>query len=526
MKLIVWMFVALLMPFGGMTAVFNVRDFGAVGDGVADDTDSIRKAAAKLAEAKGGELLFPLGDYRTAGRGAILTFKEVSNLTIRFENGARLLVDNLKSDGSGNGHGIHIAGPAHDIVLLNVTVEWMKRPRKRSFGDGIRFDGFPKDDRTIERIQMLSCRVVNAPQAGAIFHGCSNVVVRNFRPEKTLADGLHFNACRRVLADGVFGVENGDDTLAFVTYFSKGSIGAYGGTRPPYTQPGLYGWSNTDSFANNIVTNGGKACGVRVSGGKNITVSNVSVLQKWYGVQIDAARKTTADRAVGWSYLASQNITFRNVSVRNCATGVTVRTLNLEMDDPVEEWRPESLVFDNLNISNCKKGLMLRDTTGILVSRLWSDSPVRVINNRGRIALREVVLKNSNLEILGTQNGKVQAFNRSREGEPFVAADDLSDLVPRELTLSGVEVENGRILLKNCAGVRMKQVAFRGSGEGALQLEKVRDSLVDTVSFTEIPAGCASVIDAVNCRDVELRNFGKAPIAPALLQSYPVLQKH
>ena len=265
---------------------------------------------------------------------------------------------------------------------------------------------------------------------------------------------------------------------------------------------------------------------MRVSGGKNITVSNVSVLQKWYGVQIDAARKTTADRAVGWSYLASQNITFRNVSVRNCATGVTVRTLNLEMDDPVEEWRPESLVFDNLNISNCKKGLMLRDTTGILVSRLWSDSPVRVINNRGRIALREVVLKNSNLEILGTQNGKVQAFNRSREGEPFVAADDLSDLVPRELTLSGVDVENGRILLKNCAGVRMKQVAFRGSGEGALQLEKVRDSLVDTVSFTEVPAGCASVIDAVNCRDVELRNFGKAPIAPALLQSYPVLQKH
>lgn len=72
----------------------------------------------------------------------------------------------------------------------------------------------------------------------------------------------------------------------------------------------------------------------------------------------------------------------------------------------------------------------------------------------------------------------------------------------------------------------MKQVAFRGSGAGALLLEKVRDSQVDTVSFTEVPAGCVSVMDAINCRDVELRNFGKAPIDQALLQRYPVLQKH
>ena len=41
----------------------TVRDFGAVGDGVADDTEAVRHALSERAH----ELVFPPGDYRITG---------------------------------------------------------------------------------------------------------------------------------------------------------------------------------------------------------------------------------------------------------------------------------------------------------------------------------------------------------------------------------------------------------------------------------------------------------------------------
>jgi len=47
-------------------AVINVGDFGAVGNGKADDTTALPEAAAAL-NVKGGDALwFPPGDYRTS----------------------------------------------------------------------------------------------------------------------------------------------------------------------------------------------------------------------------------------------------------------------------------------------------------------------------------------------------------------------------------------------------------------------------------------------------------------------------
>lgn len=43
----------------GPSGTFNVRDFGAVGDGKTMDTKAVRAASAALREAGGGTLLFP-----------------------------------------------------------------------------------------------------------------------------------------------------------------------------------------------------------------------------------------------------------------------------------------------------------------------------------------------------------------------------------------------------------------------------------------------------------------------------------
>ena len=53
----------LLLSMSGAAAgrVFNLRHYGAVGDNATYDTVAVRKAAAALAQAGGGTLLFPAG---------------------------------------------------------------------------------------------------------------------------------------------------------------------------------------------------------------------------------------------------------------------------------------------------------------------------------------------------------------------------------------------------------------------------------------------------------------------------------
>lgn len=48
------------------TSTYNVKDYGAVGNNIADDTTAVQAAAAAVVSAGGGTLLFPRGAYRVA----------------------------------------------------------------------------------------------------------------------------------------------------------------------------------------------------------------------------------------------------------------------------------------------------------------------------------------------------------------------------------------------------------------------------------------------------------------------------
>jgi len=65
-------------------AFANIKDFGAVGDGIADDTAAIQAAITSLT-ATGGTVFFPAGEYKTDG-GVTL----VGNLTLQGETGTIL----------------------------------------------------------------------------------------------------------------------------------------------------------------------------------------------------------------------------------------------------------------------------------------------------------------------------------------------------------------------------------------------------------------------------------------------------
>src|SRR5690348_1674677 len=64
---------------------FDVRSFGAQGDGKALDTDAINKAIEAAAAAGGGVVTFRAGDYPS------YSIHLKSNVTLRLENGATLI---------------------------------------------------------------------------------------------------------------------------------------------------------------------------------------------------------------------------------------------------------------------------------------------------------------------------------------------------------------------------------------------------------------------------------------------------
>src|SRR5271166_6847501 len=65
--------------------VFNVRDFGAVGDGKVLDTTSITKAIQVANAAGGGRVIFPPGVYLSG------TFELLSNVTLDLQANAVIL---------------------------------------------------------------------------------------------------------------------------------------------------------------------------------------------------------------------------------------------------------------------------------------------------------------------------------------------------------------------------------------------------------------------------------------------------
>ena len=433
--------------------------FGARGDGVADDYSAIQAAVGALREQGGGELYFPSGTYRiaTSAKAAIL-LDGISHVTLRFAPGAVLLMDNLQKDGAGGGHGVVVRGPATDIRLENVHVCWKTKASRRSNGDAFRFEGFPSDEGTISRIYLSGCIGENSAQTGAVFMGCSDVFVRDFSPVDTWADGLHFNACRRVNVNGVRGIGNGDDTLAFVTYYSEKFEGKTGTV---FSFPALNEWSNSDSNAVNVSSVGGRANGMRISGGLGINVSNVSVSGKWCGVQLDSARRTTESRAVGWGYPASRNINLSNLSIRDCRMGLIVRSLNLPPGTPESDWR-FGLNISNLSVSNISEfGMDIQGVAGVTVSNVRSDSPVRLRNLRGEVILTNVLQRGAEFRVVGVQGEKTGGFYPNMELREAEIASP-SEVENGNLRISGLELDGAPFVVDRFAGLKVGDARFGG----------------------------------------------------------------
>ncbi|WP_207840693.1 glycosyl hydrolase family 28-related protein [Williamsia soli] len=420
-------------PVRGSTR--NIRDHGAVGDGVSDDAAAITAAVAELKS--GDTLAFPAGTYRfgrldPAG-GAAISIAGLSDVTIDFDAGAELVMDNLASDGAGTSHGIVVRGPATGISLLGVAVRWATQPAERSMGDGIRVVGYPSESSGVpdgwsgsegraSRITLQGCRIQSSPQAGVIMMGVSDLTVTDLEVHDTMADGLHFNACRRGQVTNYTATNTGDDGLALVTYYS--SDDTFDNSAETFSLSELSDWSDADLTISNVTINGGNANGVRLAGVNRSTLTDVSVrgVRTGAGVIIDSA---AADSDADWDYLASRGVSIEGLTVDSSDSGFHVLA------------RPAGATDDRFSRFDVDvSGVQIRDCPrwSVLVESL-SDRPVSGVRLRDCTVSASGIDDRTGIVGLQTSQGVTLGKISITSSEPAVAfsANDSARLQVDEL---------------------------------------------------------------------------------------------
>lgn len=90
----------------GVLEVYNVRDYGAIGDGVADDTQAIQTALNLARDAEGGEVFLPDGQYRVTDVLLVYSHTRIrcsmNAHVIRGKDGERNAPPNLIRSGIGD----------------------------------------------------------------------------------------------------------------------------------------------------------------------------------------------------------------------------------------------------------------------------------------------------------------------------------------------------------------------------------------------------------------------------------------
>ncbi len=396
---------------------YSVREFGAAGDGVTDDTRAIQRAIDACGGAGGGTVYVPPGVYFSA------TLNMRSYVTLYLEANARLLI-------SPGPEGYPDPGPDSYVRTLGSNCERIflhgKRIEQAALrGSGV-IDGHLGDNNdeknSWEGITILfeQCKgitvegieIVRAPNWTLAFFGCNHVNVFRLRILDSRKDGINPVCCQNVLIDGVYIRGTYDDPICI----KNESPGYLYETRPD--------------------------CGFL---SENILVAN-AVVEDTHGHP--AVKIGTGTAGV-----------FRNILVHDCVFNGTGAAFCIQLVRPDIEGQAERLIenvrLSNLAVRNCD---CLIDVTELDVNR-------PIIRN---LTLQNVTAQGLKMlsRIRGTKDapiGRVELrdlfFDRAERMDCLLEAAWVDGL-----TVDGAVTERGRsgaagpcgavLSLENCRRVR------------------------------------------------------------------------
>ncbi len=203
--------------------VFNIKNHGAIGDGVAMETDAIQKTIDACHAAGGGIVRVPAGDFQ------IGTIRLKSNVTLSLDHGANLLgstnmadyrTEGLRPAREGNSECLFYAEDATNIRLEGLGVVDGRgtrehfprrsgpggkdnRPRLLRFEDceNVTFSGMTWKRPAFWGLHLIDCKNIHF-----------DAVTIRFRNNNFNNDGLDLDGCENALIENC-DIESGDDAI-------------------------------------------------------------------------------------------------------------------------------------------------------------------------------------------------------------------------------------------------------------------------------------------------------------------------
>ena len=241
--------------------VFNVRRFGARGDGVTDDTTDVNAAAAA---AEGGVLYFPNGTYKVTDHISI-----PSDCTVVMAAGA--VVKQYTEAKSG----FQVASQSN-VRLHRCTVDYATTAVRQTTG-AIHVV-------SSTNVEVVHCRVIKAAGLGIYVANSLRGRIHGNIVESTLADGIHVtngsstnHVSKDITITGNTCNANEDDAIAVIGYTTSGQL-----------------VNENITIAANVVR-ASEARGITVGGAKYVSVTGNSIADIAGGAGINVYLDETFD---------------------------------------------------------------------------------------------------------------------------------------------------------------------------------------------------------------------------------------
>jgi len=454
--------------------VFNVKDFGAAGDGQTNDAAAIEKAIGACAKAGGGVVLLPAGNFLSG------TIVLRSNITLRISPGATLWGSRKMEDYSPP-HLIYAKGAENIAIDGGGRINGNGDAFWRDRSDHPYFLGArPRPSPMIEivesrevRIQDISIRetpgwgIHPSYSDGVVIRGVS--LISHLRGPNT--DGIDVGSSRNVRISDCY-IEGGDDAIVIKTL----------------VRPGLQMRPSENITVTNCVMTSTSNCfklGTESTAGfKNIAITNCIMFKLPHafrapisGIAIESVDGGTLDG------LVASNLTMRDVG-----TPIFIRLGNRGRGMT----EPRAGILQNVSISNVV-------ATGSLITSSITGLPGHLV--------RHVSLENINISMKG--------------GERTAGSLDVPELPEKypEAWMFGVLPAYG-LYARHVEGLTLRNVQVRWEAEDArpaMVFDDARELYIEGFQ-TGTASGDAPLVRLHNVMGAFIRGARVPPAAKLLLQ--------
>ena len=226
-------FVGILLVLGGVFFVhaepadvqspYRVRAFGAVGDGIANDTESVQRAIDTCAEAGGGTIFFSPGAYLCG------SLHLRSDVTLSLDNGATILgsrdlkdYDPYEELGFENDSD-HETSFFHQALIWGEDIERVAIVGQGTIDANFQRRGGPKPIalKRCRFVEIRGIRILNAPNYAISMLGTDYVNIEGVTILDAHCDGIDPDSCRNVRISNCH-IESWDDAIVPKASFSLG----------------------------------------------------------------------------------------------------------------------------------------------------------------------------------------------------------------------------------------------------------------------------------------------------------------